>query len=264
MKLTDEAFFHSYRIKFSDISENGTLRPSHLLDYLQDLSMIHSGFCGYDSDYFVAHETAWAIIFWHIEIETLPRENEVIELSTWDKQLKRTQAHREIEAHSRDGRRCCRAYARNVLTDTARHRPKPITPDFFAPYYFPVERPFPDAEMPTSVPLPDREPDFTAALTVQRSDLDPSGHVNNAVYLDWAENCVPDEIYNHRRLADIKIMYKHECFRGTRLALCCTIEPLNGEEAEAGAQRLTVAFRDGGEKEEQAGRLYAAVAMEWR
>ena len=254
MRLTDQFFENEYRIRFSDIGEKGTLRPGALLDYLQDVSMVHSGYVGYDSDYFVREGKAWAISFWHIAIHELPRENQIMLLRTWDRQHKRIQAHREIIIADEEGKEHGYAYGRFVWMDTEKRRPAKLDADFMKAYYFAGEKGFRDEEAPTVFAIPEDTPQRTERFRVERSDIDPSGHVNNARYLHWAEDFLSDAAYYDHALCDVKIMYRNECFRGAEILCQC--------HEKSGAQDSVdtmAVFRDAQQEE----RVYAAVAMHW-
>lgn len=255
MKLTDKYFENSYRIRFSDISEKGIISPGALLDYLQDVSMVHSGYVGYDSDYFVDIGKAWAISFWHVSISELPRENDIMVLRTWDRQLKRTQAHREITINDDHGKEMGYAYGRFVWMDTEKRRPAKLDPDFMKAYYFAGEDGFRDEKMPITFPLAEGDPEKTVRLMVERSDIDPSGHANNAVYLHWAADFLADETYYDHDLADIKIMYRNECFKGTVLQCSCYEE----KNTDGSIGTMSVFCDDHDPK-----KVYAAVKMIWK
>ncbi len=38
----------------------------------------------------------------------------------------------------------------------------------------------------------------------RRSDMDMNGHINNATYLAWALETVPDEVFNHSKLFEVR------------------------------------------------------------
>ena len=63
---------------------------------------------------------------------------------------------------------------------------------------------------------------------VQRRDIDTNKHVNNLIYLDYAYEALPSEIYENYNFSNIEIMYKHEAKLGDTLSLFYT----NTEENE--------------------------------
>ena len=57
----------------------------------------------------------------------------------------------------------------------------------------------------------------TFEYNVQRRDLDTNHHVNNTVYLDYAYEILPKEVYEKEDFKNVEIMYKHEAKAGDTL-----------------------------------------------
>ena len=49
---------------------------------------------------------------------------------------------------------------------------------------------------------------WVTSLTVRRSDHDFNNHVNNAHYVEWAFECLPDAWRETRRVRDLDIVYR--------------------------------------------------------
>ncbi|MGI6721198.1 MAG: acyl-[acyl-carrier-protein] thioesterase [Anaerovoracaceae bacterium] len=218
MKMTDSAFFHDYTVDYSDVDEKKTLRPSHLLDFLQSLAVMHSDYIGFDLDYFEQNHQVWMLINYHITIERWPAEGEILKISTWSDKYGRVRANRNFAVADEEGREICYAASRWVLVDLDKRRPAKPKPDFIEPYTFPNCREIPEEsfEMPE---MPAREPDWCQEMKVTRRDMDTNGHTNNARYMDWASDTIPDEIYLKKTLRDIRITYKKECTRGMKIKI---------------------------------------------
>ena len=264
MRKTDEAFENRYYIKFSDLDDKKTLRPSRLVDYLQDISMTHSSYGGYDVGYFKENKACWIIYHWHLHIYDLPEEEGTpLDVSTWCKQFKRTQANREITVESPEGKLYCYASVRFVLTDTETRRPKPFTEEWFVPYTFKKERSYKDEDfkLPST---PEHDPDDTRVLEVMRSDADSNGHANNAVYIDWAVNGVPDEIYDNCKLKDLRITYKKECLKGAMVRCDEYVNDISEPPADrpelAGGKQIITVFSSA----EDPKKILSKVSMIWK
>jgi medium-chain acyl-[acyl-carrier-protein] hydrolase len=70
-------------------------------------------------------------------------------------------------------------------------------------------RPSRPAELPAPTNV-DRE----LVLAVRRSDLDVAGHVNNASFIEWSLEAVPDELWREADLLSLEIAFLAECRRG--------------------------------------------------
>ena len=68
----------------------------------------------------------------------------------------------------------------------------------------------PQVDVPeTSGKVPEfKEADWSATLTVRHSDHDFNNHVNNAHYVEWALECLPDEWRGARRVCELDISYR--------------------------------------------------------
>jgi acyl-CoA thioesterase FadM len=97
---------------------------------------------------------------------------------------RRIWARRLGECRLADGRIAARVTTDWVLLD-ARNRVVRIPVDFGVAFTNPEV----ESEI-LRVPAPTGPAVHTTELTVQRSDLDPLDHVNNAVYLDWLEEAL--------------------------------------------------------------------------
>jgi len=59
----------------------------------------------------------------------------------------------------------------------------------------------------------------------RRSDIDMNGHINNVVYMSWAIETVPDDIYTDAHLYQIEVDFKAECYAGDEVeSLVCQAE----------------------------------------
>ena len=68
----------------------------------------------------------------------------------------------------------------------------------------------PQTDVPESAgKIPDfAEAEWSASLTVRRSDHDFNNHVNNAHYVEWALECLPDAWREKRRVCELDIAYR--------------------------------------------------------
>ena len=218
MKMTDSAFFNDYAVDYSDVDEKRTLRPSHLLDFLQDVAVTHSDQLGFDLDYFEREQIGWALLRWHIQISRWPHEGEQLTLSTWCEEYRRIRANRNFAIADSSGEEICYAASRWALMNMAGRRPARPQKDFLEPYKFPRCRGIPaeDFAMPKA---PRREPDSVRLTEVTRRDKDTNGHTNNAVYLDWSTDSLSDGFYLTHTIRDIRIAYQKEAMQGMKIKI---------------------------------------------
>lgn len=211
-----DCFTHNYLVSYSDVSSRGTLKHSSAINYFQDLAVLHSDAVGYTLDYFKEHSQGWILTCWHILFGKMPGEGEQIKAETWTKPYKRSQAYREFALLDSEGKPFAWASSRWVLMDTNRRRPAKLDKEFFIAYSFPNGRDCSDQDYAIDFPADDEGsedlPGFV--IPVMRRDTDTNKHANNSVYIDWAMDGVPDEIYDNKNLAEVIVTYKKECRRG--------------------------------------------------
>lgn len=211
-RFTENMFSTDYKIRYSDADESGCLSPGEMINILQSTCIDHSTAAGYSTDYFIKTKTGWALSYWHIFIEKFPHEGDIVTLNTWSKEYKRTQAHRDIQMIGVDGNEIIHASTRWVLMDLEKRRPK-STKEIMEAYRFEDAMPYCDVEFV----MPDAEEGEminSSEFTIQRSELDINRHTNNASYVKWAMNDLPDEIYVDMKLKEMLVKYSHESGQG--------------------------------------------------
>ncbi|MDY3869025.1 MAG: thioesterase [Pyramidobacter sp.] len=102
-----------------------------------------------------------------------------------------------------------------ILVDLKRRRPCRLSRKLPA-YFFERAEPVPFDEHFTDPAAPDRE-DIVRMLDVRLGDLDVNGHVNNAYYLSWFSEAIPQDVYMTCGIQEAHIVYTHEATYGMQL-----------------------------------------------
>ncbi|MEG0156359.1 MAG: thioesterase [Anaerovoracaceae bacterium] len=228
--MTD-AFTHHYFVDYSDVDDKLTLRPSHLVEFLQNIAILHSNTAGYDLNWFKENHKGWVLTHWHIRISRLPKESEELTLQTWSAPYKRARANRDFLLEDASGREICYASSRWVLIDTQKRRPIKFDEEFFQAYTGETLRTF-RPESFSFPQLPEEVPQGSRSFVVTRRDTDTNGHANNAAYIDWAIDDIPDALYANHHLEDIRATYKKECLKGDQVRSSLYIRPLDPSKKE--------------------------------
>jgi acyl-ACP thioesterase len=85
------------------------------------------------------------------------------------------------------------------MVDAVRGAPTRVPPDFPSLFAAP-----PGGFEPHRVALPATPSEaHRTAISVRRADLDPMGHANNGVYLDWAEDAVATTEGGHQAIEHV-------------------------------------------------------------
>jgi acyl-ACP thioesterase len=181
----DNGFAAAYRVRFDEAGADGGLRTSALLRYAQDIAWRHSEDLGFDRSWYADRGRWWVVRSVDLRLLVPIAMGATLRLGTAVVGHRRIWARRRGEFHLPDGTLAAVAITDWVLLDE-RGRIMRIPGDFGVA--------FPNLELSDEivrVGLPAAPPDaFTLELRVRPRDLDPMGHVNNAVYLDWIEEAI--------------------------------------------------------------------------
>ena len=181
----DNGYIAGYRVRFDEAGADGWVRTGSLLRYAQDIAWRHSEGLGFDRAWYTEQGRWWVVRSAGLEVLTPIPMGQILRLATAVVGHRKIWARRRVEFRLPDGALVAAAMVDWVILDD-RGRILRIPPDFGTAF----PNPELDGEI-LRVPLP-ATPDGAATLDirVRPQDLDPMGHVNNAVYLDWIEEAV--------------------------------------------------------------------------
>ena len=176
----------TYRVRFDEAGPDGIARASAYLRYAQDLAWLHSERRGFGRPWYQERNLAWvvrAVDLWIVA--ALPTGTPII-ATTEVIGGRRVMARRRCDLRGEaDGTPIATVLTDWVMTTTAGVPTR--VPDAF-PIAFGV--PLGSFE-PTRVdPGPAPADAVGRSFRVRLHELDPMGHVNNAVYLDWLDEAI--------------------------------------------------------------------------
>ena len=181
----DNGYLAGYRVRFDEAGADGRIRTGSLLRYAQDIAWRHSEDLGFDRRWYTDQGRWWVVRSVDLDVLAPIPMGALLRLATAVVGHRRIWARRRGEFRLADGQLAAVTMVDWVLLDE-RGRILRIPPDFGVV--------FPNPELEGEilrVPLAPSPPDATViGLRVRPQDLDPMGHVNNAVYLDWIEEAV--------------------------------------------------------------------------
>lgn len=187
-----------YRIRFEECDPRGALRAAGYLRLAQDLAWIHSERRGYDRDWYADRAMTWLVRASELEILAPSAPGEIVSVRTQVVGGRRVWARRRTEIRAAsdarpgldaaagighdDGPLLAWLHTDWVMIDE-RGRPMTVPPEFGERFHVP-EGSFDPVRMPAVEP-PAGTPSIE--LVARPRDIDPLGHVNNAVYVDWID-----------------------------------------------------------------------------
>ena len=233
-----------YRVRFDEATPAGLLRPSGLLRYAQDIAWRHSESLGFDRPWYAERGLAWLVRGAELEVLGPIATGATLTVSTEVVGYRKVWARRRSEFRPPDGSLAAWVITDWVLID-GRGRPTRVPGSIAS--HFPAPQPV-EPLLRVDLPAP---PDDAARrrFVVRPQELDPMDHVNNAVYLDWLEECIaaaggPDGRLSHFWLeylvaaspgADIEAATWRDAGWAHRLATLDGIELLRARVGDRGA-----------------------------
>ncbi|HYN68988.1 MAG TPA: thioesterase family protein [Candidatus Eisenbacteria bacterium] len=181
----DNGYVAGYRVRFDEAGADGLLRTSGLLRFAQDVAWRHSEDLGFDRRWYVERGRWWVVRAVELEVLAPIPMGRTLRTATAVVGHRRIWARRLGESRFADGTPAAVVRTDWVLLDD-RGRVVRIPADFGLSFSNPE---LADDILRVELPAP---PSGSARLelTVRPQDLDPMGHVNNAVYLDWIEEAL--------------------------------------------------------------------------
>lgn len=196
-------FSFTSRIRFSETDTKEQLALPSIINYFQDCSEFHSQSVGSGAG--SLGQYAWVLNAWQIVINRYPKRNETITIGTKPHKFKGIEGHRNFIIKNEQDETL--VYANSIWTyfDMNKLRPAKITQDQFDCYT--LEEPLDMEYAPRKINITDIEISTLPTIyqtTVQRSQLDMFGHMNNCQYVSIAYNCLPEDDTVHQ----VRVEYK--------------------------------------------------------
>lgn len=236
-----------FPVRYYECDTYGHVNNANYLRYMQEAAFAASAAVGYSAERFAQMGYAWYIHATDIEYLQPARYGDVIEVRTYPVDLRRVSSRRAYELRvEASGALVARAVSDWAFLERASERPA-VIPREVAQAFFPEgipSEPMPRGRFPVAPPPP--EGTYYAQRTVQWREVDPAGHVNNAVYAEWVEeaglHCIAHFGWPVTRLAErgLGIVYRRmwiEYLRPARLGDTIRIAAWLSEVKRASAMR---------------------------
>jgi acyl-ACP thioesterase len=200
------------------------LRISSLFNYMQEAASNHADLLGVGPRQLGKEEKYWLLSRVHLVWTHLPDSGKTIRLHTWPKGQVKLFSIRDFRFFQDGKGEFARATSAWLLMDNSRK--KLLRLDQIHPG-FPLH---PDSALdglPPRLKMPEsREEIYTR--TARYSDIDFIGHVNNARYVEWAIDALPEPFIAALRTGGFfQIEYLAECLPGQSASISLAKDPEN-------------------------------------
>lgn len=206
-------FEQAVTVSDSDINEYGKMKLSALLHYAQEASGGHCEQLGFDWDTMAGKGLFWAVLRHRVVIRKLPVKGQNITVQTWPMPATRTAYPRTVRALDADGQELFSVHSLWALMNMESRA-------MVLPQKSGIDVPgiLRGCEIDPPGSLVPGSHENCVLWTVAQADLDINGHVNNARYLDHAEELAGAFREDHDP-CEVTVCYLAEC----RLEQCVSL-----------------------------------------
>lgn len=180
----------TFRVRHYECDAYGHINQANYLRYAQETAFDASAAAGYDLARYDAMDRYWLVRETEIEYLRPLHYGDTVEVTTWVADFRRIRSRREYEfRRAGSGELVARASTDWVFLERSTGRPTAVPAEMISAF---IPEGAPGA-VPSRERFPATPPAPAGAFRHQRRvewrDLDTAGHVNNAVYLSYLEDC---------------------------------------------------------------------------
>ena len=180
----------TFRVRHYECDAYGHVNHAHYLRYMQEAAMDATAAAGFDMDWYADNHRLWLIRETDITYLRPLQYGDTVIVKTWVEDFRRIRSRRVYELRLADSdEKVAQAATDWIYLDSQTNRPVRI-PNVLIQAFFPEGLP---EEAPRREPFPEAPPPppgiFTIHHPVEWRDVDPAGHLNNANYMAYIENC---------------------------------------------------------------------------
>jgi acyl-CoA thioester hydrolase len=183
---------YTFPVRFYECDMYGHVNHANYLRYMQEAAFGASTAVGYDMARYDQMGQHWLVRESNIEYLSPLRYGDAVRVRTWVADIRRVRSQRVYElwrVHAGEETLAARAVTDWVFLDSASGRPATVPAAMIAAFL--------GGGLPADAPARERFPDapatppglFTLRRRVAWTEVDPAGHVNNATYATYAEDC---------------------------------------------------------------------------
>ncbi len=180
----------TFRVRNYECDAYGHVNNANYLRYMQEAALDASAAVGYDEPRYYALGHIWLIHETTVEYLQPLRFGDSVEVTTWVSDFRRVRSRRLYELrNAATGEMVAQGSTDWVYIEIASQRPAQVPPEMVAAF---MPEGAGDGSHPRD-PFPAAPPPPPGVFTMQREvewrDIDSAGHVNNATYFNYMEEC---------------------------------------------------------------------------
>lgn len=209
-------FTESFRVRYADLGPDAYVRPTAILEYLQEIATDHSGEVGYDLYRMRSEYMGWAILCWDVRLGRPIRWAEKLTARTWPYSFSGAIGKRRLELWSENEELLVQADSWWALIDLRTHQTRNIPPEMKEAFRTDGEAPF-HLRRPRG-----KASEQLGEYPVREMDFDTNGHVNNIRFAEMAFSALPPA--EPGKISEFMVEYKRQGMRGDRIMPARSLE----------------------------------------
>ena len=219
---TDKKVTDDLVVKCYEVDAAKRLKPTSFMDMAQEMAYQAASVMHFGYDERIARDKAWVLSRMHFRFLEAPLWGDRVEIRTWHRGAFGPFFVRDFEVLSQEGKRLIEATSSWVVIDVTSRtmaRPEDVLPtEDTSCHDYAIEIPAGKVMMPRSA-----TPEFVMTHKVAYSDIDLVGHTNNARYISWAIDCLPDGGVG-ASVEEVEVVFHHEAVAGEDIDLYRVID----------------------------------------
>lgn len=185
-------FTRSFRVRWGELDPSGVVSPANYLRYLIETAWDWGIAMGWDADYSQNPDVFWVIRETEIRFLHPLRHNDKFDFTIWMVEWKRVRGMRCFELKFKDSDKVIAQGTQHIVyMDAKTGGPKKLSDEDVDRFRLENPRVFPYEKFPKVAPA--KNP-FVIQRRVEWMDLDVYDHVNNAVYVNYAEEVAAQDM----------------------------------------------------------------------
>lgn len=178
-------FTRTFRVRWGELDLSGTVSPANYLRYLIETAWDWGVAIGWDANYSQNPDVFWVIRETEVRFLRPLHHNDEFGLTIWLANWQRVRGRRCFELKLiGSGEVIAQGTQQVVYMDAKTGRPKNMPDDMIGTFRIENPRVFPFERFPKVTPV---KTPFTMQRQVETMDLDVYEHVNNVIYVNYAE-----------------------------------------------------------------------------
>ena len=222
-------FTRTFRVRWGELDPSGTVSPANYLRYLIETAWDWGVAAGMDANYSRNPDVFWVIRETEIRFLRPLRHDDVFDFSIWMVNWQRVRGTRCFELKFKEsGDVIAQGTQHIVYMDTKTGRPTTLPEEEIEKFRLENPRTFPLERFPRIAAV---EYPFTMQRQVESMDLDVYEHVNNVIYVNYAEEAAVQDFsargWTPAKLAEANLTIATRCVHIQYLSIASWGETLN-------------------------------------